>query len=395
LIVDDNEPARRVLLSHLFDWFKRVEIAENGHQALALMKKAEEEKDPFGLVFVDLHIPGMDGWQFASEVKNAKVVGATPLILLSPMGWGTEAKMKLLGWFAGYINKPVKRLELLETVFAVVSGTETGDPDKKTTADGTKDAARNRNKHILVAEDHLVNQQLFCTILEKMGYTVSLANNGLEAVRLAQNERVDLVFMDVQMPEMNGYEASQKIRELGIDTPIVAVTANALKGEKEKCLSVGMNDYLTKPFKSRDLLPFLEKYLSVEDAEPVEEFTETTAETDPAIFDFLSAQDSFMGKKEIVVRVVKAFQKKVEAQLLSMKASLDSGNWTSLDIESHGIKGGAWNLQARRLGNAAALLEAAAKEKDAQSAETHIEEVRREFEIFRDAVGLLPDFRES
>jgi PAS domain S-box-containing protein len=400
LLVDDNASARRVLKRIVGDWFRRVDTAANGPDALAMLLRAAEEGVPYGLAFVDLHMPGMDGWQFASEVNNNPAIKPTKLILMSPMGTGTEAKMKLLGWFNGYVNKPVKRHELLECVVNAVS-TDSGIEASKTLAaePGREPSeAEKRNHHVLVSEDHMVNQQLFQTILEKMGYTVFLASNGMEAVDQVRRERIDLVFMDVQMPEMNGYEASSRIRELGYTVPIVAVTANALKGEKERCLAAGMNDYLTKPFKGKDLVPYLTKWIVTSEGEepaPLEELLpeETVSERD--IFDFASAQDSFMGKKDVVVRVVKAFQKKIEEQFGSMAAALKSGDWKSLSIESHGIKGGSWNLQAKQLGDAAALLEMAAKEQDSKAAEAHLEDVKREYEVFRDYISGLPDFQDK
>jgi CheY-like chemotaxis protein len=365
-----------------------------------MLCRAAEEGDPYGLAFVDLHLPGMDGWQFASEVNNNPAIKPTKLILMSPMGTGTEAKMKLLGWFNGYVNKPIKRHELLECIINAISSEESPESQGMTSAEGEQEPAEGekRNRHILVAEDHLVNQQLFQTILEKMGYSVYLASNGMEAVDQVRRERIDLVFMDVQMPEMNGYEAAGKIRELGYTIPIVAVTANALKGEKERCIEAGMNEYLTKPFKGKDLVPYLNKWLVTSEGEEpasLEELPQEETVPDREIFDFASAQESFMGKKDVVVRVVKAFRKKIEEQFESMGAALEGGDWKSLSIESHGIKGGSWNLQAKHLGDAAALLEKAAKEQDAKAAKIHLAEVKREYDIFRTYISGLPDFQDK
>ncbi len=409
LIVEDNQHVWEVLYYHLTDWFRQVDWARTGQEALQMLK--QREQDPYDLVLVDQHLPGMDGWQFASEVRNASLSFSPRMILMSPLGFGTEAKMKLLGWFSGYIDKPIKRRELLECIVSILYGTsvkaaknEIEESDKILSWGG---------RRVLVAEDHLVNQQLFKTILEKYGLQVLLAENGLEAVNLLGREPVDLVFMDVQMPVMNGYEASLQLRQKGYRGPIVAVTANAVKGEKEKCLEAGMDDYLTKPFKSTDLIPFLEKYipkgkgteaptsnsekndreelpeLEVDKTEEVEELTEVEAEKEPIfreVFDYPEALQTFMGKTEVVDRVIEGFRKKVLAQIPEMREALDKGLWDPLRVTSHGIKGGSWNLQARRLGNAAAELEQASKEQDVQKARDALLKVEEEFRIFEQAV---------
>ncbi|MCX7788853.1 MAG: response regulator [Spirochaetes bacterium] len=399
LIVEDNQHVWEVLYYHLTDWFRKVEWARTGQEALQMLRL--REKDPYHLVLVDQHLPGMDGWQFASEVRNASLPTSPRLILMSPLGFGTEAKMKLLGWFSGYIDKPVKRRELLDCIVSILYGMGAiGEEKEERETDTTHIWVGGR---VLVAEDHLVNQQLFKTILEKYGLQVLLAENGLEAVDLLAKEPVDLVFMDVQMPVMNGYEASLKLREKGYTGPIVAVTANAVKGEKEKCLEAGMDDYLTKPFKSADLIPFLEKYMPKQKVkkhgkasnefagEDVEELVEEESELkeDPLpkeVFDYPEALQTFMGKADVVERVVEAFRKKVVTQISQMRDELEKGLWDSLRVTSHGIKGGSWNLQARRLGNAAAELEQASKDQDTQKAREALHKVEEEFRIFQQVV---------
>lgn len=394
LIVDDNQQVREVLYYHLTDWFQHVDWAKTGQEALQML--IQREKNPYYLVLVDQHLPGMDGWQFASEVRNASLPAAPRMILMSPLGFGTEAKMKLLGWFAGYLDKPIKRRALLECIVSILYGRgekeakeEEREKEKPLSWEGCK---------VLVAEDHLVNQQLFKTILEKYGLQVLLAENGMEAVNILDKEAVDLVFMDVQMPVMNGYEASLRLREKGYKGPIVAVTANAVKGEKEKCLESGMDDYLTKPFRSMDLIPFLEKYLTKEKrvgdtrGEEIEELVEvgdvelSATVPNKEVFDYPEALMTFMGKADVVDRVVEAFRKKVVEQIPQMNEALGKGLWDSLRVTSHGIKGGSWNLQARRLGNAAAELEQASKEQDVKKAQDALQKVEEEFHIFEQTV---------
>ncbi|MBP7495969.1 MAG: response regulator, partial [Spirochaetales bacterium] len=379
------------------DWFERVDWARTGQAALERLKRFSEK--PYGLVLVDQRLPEMDGWQFASEVRNASLVVSPSLILMSPLGFGTEAKMKLLGWFSEYLDKPVRRKKLLECIGSALYGTGTVEDSERIHLEKVEEASW-IGKRILVAEDHLVNQQLFKTILEKFGLTVILAENGLAAVEVIEKNPVDLVFMDVQMPIMNGYEASIHIRQRGYRVPIVAVTANAVKGEREKCIEVGMDEYLTKPFKSKDLVPYLRKYLKsnaggeeevaeieqIEEGEPLpahlKESPASPVQPDTEVFNYPAAVETFLGKPDVVMRVVQAFREKVLDQLREMQVALDNENWDTLTVISHGIKGGAWNLEAKRLGDAAARLEQASKNKDRQRAMESLWDMEREFRAF-------------
>ena len=205
-------------------------------------------------------MPRIDGWHLASEITLDPVIGGTKLFLMSPRGKSAEeAKMKLLGWFDGYLTKPLKRAALYSVISRALSSAEELEPielDEEQSQEGLAGA----NRTVLVAEDHEVNQRLFRTILENLGFTVRLASNGREAVE-GMDDTVRIVFMDVQMPEMKGYEATEHIREAGFETPIIAVTASAIKGEREKALQIGMSDFLTKPFRKKDLEPLLGKWL--------------------------------------------------------------------------------------------------------------------------------------
>ncbi len=439
LLIDDNATFRRQAARYLERWFDRVEEVTTGPDALQLLHTRAAEDRPFDLALVDLMLPGMDGWQFASEVNADKTINSTRLVLMSPTGnAGGEAKMKLLGWFNAYVDKPLKIRELyeslagsLESDLDLVAVDEepgeipVGGERESTLADAGQTAAGNPAAgparavepalrapgRILVAEDHFVNQQLFKTILEKLGHQVSLAANGREALEAVRAQGVDMVFMDVQMPEMNGYEASEQIRAEGFDVPIVAVTANALKGERERCLQYGMNDYLTKPFKAKDLEPLLDRWLNIAAAGPgkkpvperdaavsksdVEGVADAKAAVrlDPAIFNYDGAVEAFMGKEEIVRRVVHEFLERVGGQIDQIGALIRSGDFRAASIEAHAIKGGSWNIEAKRLGDAAALLEISTRQEKLSESVKHLSRVRRTFDEFREYCGALPSLK--
>jgi two-component system, sensor histidine kinase and response regulator len=405
LIVDDNRTARAVISRYLTEWGATVEEAESGQQALDILTRAHAEGRPVELAIVDQEMKGMDGWQFASEVNSDKSVNSTRLILMTPTGKSTgEAKMKLLRWFNAYLNKPVKYRQLYQAVYSVLRSDvdlEEGDEDSLAASlEPVDETEAIRGGHtILVVEDHFVNQQLFQTILEKLGHTTILASNGREAVEIVRSRSCDLVFMDLHMPEMNGYEATETLRAEGYNVPIVAVTANALKGEKDRCLEVGMNGYLSKPFRTKDLLPFLSEWLpkrtevpiqqdSLEEDEPAEEpetldSVEDAAPDDTQVFHYEGALNAFLGKKDVVARVLRQFMEKTEQRLPEIQAALEQERFEDARNDAHAIKGGAWNLEANRLGDAAKILEDAARDKRCQDAVEALSGVSDAFETFK------------
>ncbi|HUX50552.1 MAG TPA: response regulator [Spirochaetia bacterium] len=420
LLIDDNTTFNTHTRRYLDRWFNRVDEVASGAEALKRLHESADAGKPYDVALVDLMLPGMDGWQLASEVNADKSINSTRLILMSPAGKASgEAKMKLLGWFNAYLNKPLKINEL----YNALANSLSSDLDLAAADDENTTAMSHAPKNagiasapettqigrILVAEDHLVNQELFRTILSRMGHTVKVASNGREALNLALAGNIDIIFMDVQMPEMNGYEASREIRKVGITVPIIAVTANAMKGERERCIKYGMDDYLTKPFKSADVLPLIAKWMvknvpELTPAEPlIDEPTVLEALADElpieesknningGVFDYAGAVEAFMGKEDVVRRVVWDFVSRIAVQLEQMDVSLKAGDLGAASIEAHAIKGGAWNLEVKRLGDAAARLEAATREGRADDAMLDLQRVRGAFEEFRSFCEALPE----
>jgi two-component system sensor histidine kinase/response regulator len=396
LLVDDNRTARENLRSYLAGWGCRCREAEDGCRALEMLHAAAAAGTPFQTAVIDLRMPDMDGWQLASEINADKSINSTRLILLTPAGLsGEEAKMKLLRWFNGYLGKPVKRGQLLELLFRVISSEIDLEAIEAETEEETAEllevaetVADRRLHRILAAEDHEVNRQLFRIILEKEGYSVDLAVDGKEALERVARNRYDLIFMDIQMPNMNGYEAAVLIRAQGIETPIVAVTASALTEEVSKALAAGMNDCLTKPFKKKDLLPVLDKWLSAPSAVPPA-VPPAGGAAARAVFDFQKAVEIFLGNEEVLRSVLAAFLTKVGSQLGQLEAALQREDLETVRMEAHSIKGGALNLGALPLGRAASDLEAAAREQRLQEASAGLAELKTAFDAFRAVVSKL------
>ncbi len=388
LVVDDNPAVRDAIADYLKEWGCEVESAENGPAALEELRNRAGSETAFDLCIVDQVMPGMDGWQFASEVNSDTHLRGTSLFLMSPSGKsGDEAKMKLLRWYQGYLSKPVRKgrlfremvrlflsddeieeLEELEDEPEELEALEVLEGPGEPGAEAVEMVEELTGSTILVAEDHEVNQQLFKTILENIGHEVDIASNGVEAVQAVKNRRYDLIFMDVQMPEMNGYEATESIRSLGIDTPVVAVTASAQRGEEEKCISVGMSGFLIKPFKKRDLLPVLEQWLGRQDDRY------SAPKTD--LLDWEDALDTFMGKEEILKKVLLSFLDKLAEQVPQLRTAVAAKDAEAVRGLAHGLKGGSLNLSARPLGEAARGLEEAAADGRPQA----FEELLKAFE---------------
>ncbi|MDX9800083.1 MAG: response regulator, partial [Spirochaetia bacterium] len=269
LLVDDNETSRKQVKKYLDEIGIRVYEADNGKEAISFLASYSRGAADIDLMLIDQRMPGMDGWQLASEIKSESRYSEIKKILMTPIGMGgDEAKMKLLNWFDGYINKPVKKRQLYSAVFKALGIAMDAEEEDSTAGQELsviQELLLNSKKKFLLAEDYYINQKLFKTILNNFNIDVSVADNGLEAVELARKEKFDLILMDIQMPVMNGFDASRRIKEMGVTTPIIAVTANAIAGEREKCLEAGMDDFLSKPFKKGDLVPLFSKWLIVGD----------------------------------------------------------------------------------------------------------------------------------
>ncbi len=263
LVVDDNLTNRRILDRLLSSWGMEPVMGEDGAQALQILKQAHETQQPFPLVLTDAQMPNMDGFQLAEEMRNCHSLTGTVLMMLTSTGKrGDAARCRQLG-IAAYLTKPVGQAELLDSLLRVAGSSKSSKDQPLVTRHTLREGRK--PLRILLAEDNLVNQMFALRILEKHGYTVVTAANGRQALERIDNERFDLVLMDVQMPELDGFQATAKIRQAekvtGVHLPIVAMTAHAMQGDKERCLAAGMDSYLSKPINVKDLLAVLQTVL--------------------------------------------------------------------------------------------------------------------------------------
>ena len=277
LLVDDNQTNRRILEGMLGRWQMHSTSVEDGEEALAQLSAAREAGKPFGLILTDMHMPKMNGFTLVERIRTRPELATATIMMLTSSGHrGDAARCQELG-VAAYLLKPIRQSELREAIARVLGAREQDGAIPLITRFSVQDAREPSSfLRVLLAEDNAVNQRLAVRLLEKRGHHVVVAGNGREALEALEKGSFDLVFMDVQMPEMDGLEATAAIRDKekssGLHQPIIALTAHAMKGDREKCLAGGMDGYLTKPIRPPELDGILEEYVSrrVVSANPVE-----------------------------------------------------------------------------------------------------------------------------
>jgi PAS domain S-box-containing protein len=270
LIVDDNFTNRRVLNGMLTRWGMKPTAVEGGRAALQALEIAKSTGHPFPLILLDGQMPEMDGFALAELIKkDPELVGATIMMLTSAGHLGDAARCRELG-ISAYLVKPIRQGELLEAICNVLNKAQQKEAPLITRH--TMREAKNRVR-VLLAEDNAVNRTLAVRLLEKRGYVVTATGSGREALAALEIESADIVLMDIQMPDMDGFEATAAIREkeksTGMHIPIIAMTAHALKGDQERCLAAGMDGYISKPIRTSELFTTMESVLSGNEALPL------------------------------------------------------------------------------------------------------------------------------
>ncbi|MDR2304073.1 MAG: response regulator [Treponema sp.] len=416
LVIDDNEESLRIVISYLRDLgYINAGGALSGGEALNMMRGAVEQKKPYELCFIDMIMPVMDGWRLAAEIHNDAGLESMALILMVPHGLlGRDTKMTLLKWFRAYINKPIKRRKLADIIREALTQNDTefvSELDMVEEGESRKEEIENGGPQkdrplLLIVEDHPVNQKLFATIAGKLGFPSVLADDGLEALKKTETEKPALIFMDIQMPRMNGYEAVERLRRQGYSNPIIAVTASVLADEREHYVSAGFDDVLVKPFKRKDLEAALHKWMGKKSGEShsagaevrPERGVSAPAESSPAkkqdaakpaetlpVFDFVDLLDTFMGNEESVRSLLTQYLERTADQLDSVPGLIAKADWETAFREAHTVKGSALTLGGKKLGEAALRLELACKNKNRPEAEAAFPPVQAAFECFRTA----------
>jgi signal transduction histidine kinase/DNA-binding response OmpR family regulator/HPt (histidine-containing phosphotransfer) domain-containing protein len=351
LIVDDNGVNRRVLQDLLIRWKMRPTTVDSGAAALSALIQASEREDPFALVLLDANMPEMDGFEVARRIGDTpNLAGATIMMLSSSAHFDESSKCREVG-IATHLTKPVDQRELLSAIGRVIAR----EPGQRAVLPSSMlaTALPDRRLHVLLAEDNVVNQRLAASLLERRGHKVTIAANGREALAAIGAQPFDVVLMDVQMPEMGGFEATAAIRAMQIErgdgpTPIIAMTAHAMKGDRERCLEAGMDEYLTKPLDPRHLCALVEQMAGDggsgnHGGEPLAIPMEVLARVG--------------GDRELLAEISRLFVDDAPRHLKKIREALDARDGESLRRAAHGLKGAAANFDAEGVVNAARALE--------------------------------------
>ncbi len=359
LVVDDNATNREVLTAQLHAWGMRVGEAVDGPTALEALREAVTSGDPYAAAILDMQMPEMDGALLARLIKADTATAGTGLLLMTSLGSiGNSGDTKATGFVATLV-KPVRQSDLLEGLSAALAGRTVGgaDPDA-TPSDATSRLDRDSSAgalRILLAEDNITNQQVALGILKKLGVRADAVANGAEAVRSLEAIPYDLVLMDVQMPDMDGLEATRRIRDprssvLHHDIPIVAMTAHALQGDRELCLKAGMNDYVTKPVSAPALSGAMRRWLpQIGDTASTPVLlgpapTPAAPQEEDLVFDRAGLLARLIGDEELGKTVVGGFLADMPGQIQALKHCLAANDAAGAVRQVHTIKGASANV---------------------------------------------------
>ena len=377
LVVDDNATNRRILRSILGTWHMEPHSADGGATALTILENAARQGEKFPLVLVDAHMPDMDGFSLAHRIRSNPAIAA-PVVMLLTSGSHQDdvARCREVG-AAAYATKPLRHSELLD---AVMTSLGRAVRSREVTVESAP--VERRHLRILLAEDNPVNQKLAIGILSKYGHSVELAENGRQAVDAAGRESFDLVLMDVHMPEMGGFEATGLIREreraTGGHLPIIALTARAMSGDREQCLAAGMDDYLTKPVKVKELIQAIERLVPPKPSAPAAH----APVRDPADED-RQLLDRFDGARELLREVALTLLECTPPLLEELRRAIAAGDAATVTRVAHRLRGSMGNFGAERAMAAALQLEKNGGAGSLEGAEGHCASLIDGYEALR------------
>ena len=429
LIVDDNATNREILMKQMLSWGMHPSEVDNGPDALNALVQAKNDGDPFRIAVIDMQMPEMDGETLGKQIKADERIAETRMVMLTSLGVRGDAGRLHEAGFAAYATKPVRHQELKNILCLTLGDRDEGKILQQTIV--TRHRVQENHKRftgrkarILLVEDNITNQQVALGILKTLGLRADAVANGAEAIKTLEELPYDLVLMDVQMPVMDGIAATVKIRgwqdesgdhaDAGLpdlhvraaNIPIIAMTAHAMQGDRERCLAAGMNDYISKPVSLRALADALEKWLPVEDSsagkqpsvtdsaiEPVQphQMTELPQGAAPnasvgMIFDKAGMMDRLAYNESLIVAVVQGFLEDIPKQIEELKVYLDRADVPAFHRQAHTIKGAAANVGAETLREVAWQMETAGKSGDLEIARALMPELEKQFSLLAQAM---------
>ena len=390
LIVDDSNLVRKSLAHQLNSiGLQNIQTSSNGEEAFLKMQYAEQLGNPFEIVFIDMIMPVVEGWHLASKIKNSPLLEKTKLYMLVPEGqMGREAKMKLLDWFAGYLYKPIRREKLdallIDTNGEIPSAKMLDVIEENKNLDKKNELIKGIK--ILVAEDHPVNREILVQFLKKFGATIFQAENGMQALNLiSKNPEIQIIFMDIQMPVLNGTEATRILRQKKYTGIIIACTANNDSSTFEKYKDIGINDILVKPFKREKVLELLDKWnIIIGLSKATEIFTTEQKKTiaNDELWDIQDFEDTIGSDWDLGNQIILDYIDQTGEFLISGKKFIETRNFGELHRVSHTLKGSSAAISANKLANIAAKMNQAAIEKKSDEALLKLLEFEENFNLF-------------
>ena len=372
LVVDDNETNREIVRHQVVSWGISADTVEDGPRALQMLRSATNRGAPYDLAILDMQMPGMDGMELVHAIEAEPSIAMPRLIMLTSLGRRLDAQEARRAGIDAYLTKPVSQSKLYRAIATVMDAQAQAEPEEKDGAHSTtqEDAQQERSPsfraRVLVAEDNAVNQKVAVKMLERLGYSADVVANGLEAAEVLSRIPYSAVLMDIQMPEMDGYEATAEIRrrERGRSrrTPIIAMTANAMQGDREKALDAGMDDYVTKPVRREDLEAALERWALGEGASTdtlgvgngsAVPYEEAEGVLDSAVVENLRE----LGGSEMISELTEMFFEDTVSGLAALQAAVESSDAPTVERVAHTLKGSSGNMGARRMSAICAELE--------------------------------------
>jgi len=346
LVVDDNQTNRQILQGMLSHWGAQPTCVQGAAEALHALDAAGKARKPFALVLTDLHMPDIDGFELVEAMRRNPETFAVTAVMLTSAGHPGDAKRARELVIPSYLYKPVRKQELLAAILRALGHTQTAAQHQPS---GALDArTRPHGLHILLTEDNRTNQAVATRMLEKMGHSFKVANNGEEALSMLTQDRFDLVLMDIQMPGMDGLTATKEIRErekgAQAHMPIIAMTAHAMKGDRERCIAGGMDGYVSKPIKREELETAIAAVIPQQSgsvASPAAKPREPEPPTPPNAFvwDRGKTLERLGGDEDLLQEVVEIFLHEVPKHTATLGQAITEGDMEAVNRAAHTLKG--------------------------------------------------------
>ncbi|MEI6208896.1 MAG: response regulator [Desulfuromonadales bacterium] len=398
LVVDDNSINRQMLSGFLDRWHMNVRTACDAGEAVEILDNLRAAGILPRIMLTDVHMPGMDGWELTAGVRRQQEYDSVKILIMPSSGMRGDAGRCRELRVEGYLTKPVVMEELRSTLLSIISG------QKQHSDPVTRHSVREEQSRytILVVDDVEINRELLRITLEKQGHRILMAENGQEAVDQFSKNVFDAVFMDMQMPVLDGYGAVRRIREIERSrslqrTPIIAMTAYSMQGDRDKCLNADMDAYLAKPARPSEILETLDQLVKSHTSEcqtspdsptsPISSADPATVDESVPVFARNDLLERLGGREEMLARFIGMFISNAAGYMESLQSAVEHGDGEQVRVQAHTIKGAAANISAGRVRETAAAMEVHAREGRVDEAAGLLRQLKEDLEAFQHEVS--------